>query len=108
MSDPEIEIVVNLTFPKAHATVCLQALEAGKHVYVEKPLAVTREEGKRVLELAVQRAARRERAGDVPRRRHPNLPEADRRRRDRAADLDIGLHDGRRTGGMASGSGVFL
>ncbi|MBM7569133.1 Gfo/Idh/MocA family protein [Paenibacillus sacheonensis] len=58
MADPEIEIVVNLTFPKAHANVCLQALEAGKHVYVEKPLAVTREEGKRVLELAAEKGLR--------------------------------------------------
>ena len=58
MADPEIEIVVNLTIPKAHATVCLQALEAGKHVYVEKPLAVTREEGKRVLELAASKGLR--------------------------------------------------
>ncbi|REE87489.1 putative dehydrogenase [Paenibacillus taihuensis] len=58
MADPEIEIVVNLTIPKAHASVCLQALEAGKHVYVEKPLAVTREEGKKVLELAAAKGLR--------------------------------------------------
>ena len=88
MADPEIEIVVNLTIPKAHASVCLQALEAGKHVYVEKPIVVTREEGKQVLELAArERAARCERAGDVPWRRHPNLPQADRRWRDRHADI---------------------
>ncbi|WP_274649175.1 Gfo/Idh/MocA family protein [Paenibacillus humicola] len=58
MADPEIEIVVNLTIPKAHASVCLQALEAGKHVYVEKPLAVTREEGRQVLELAKEKGLR--------------------------------------------------
>ncbi|SEO90119.1 Gfo/Idh/MocA family protein [Paenibacillus sp. OV219] len=58
LADPEIEIVVNLTIPKAHASVCLQALEAGKHVYVEKPLAVTREEGKKVLELAAAKGLR--------------------------------------------------
>lgn len=58
MADPEIEIVVNLTIPKAHASVCLQALEAGKNVYVEKPLAVTREEGKKVLELAAAKGLR--------------------------------------------------
>ena len=40
LADPEIEIVVNLTIPKAHAEVDLAALEAGKHVYSEKPLAV--------------------------------------------------------------------
>lgn len=50
--DPKIQIVLNLTIPKAHAEVSLAALEAGKHVYVEKPLAVTREDGQRVLALA--------------------------------------------------------
>ncbi|MGG1519279.1 Gfo/Idh/MocA family oxidoreductase [Paenibacillus oryzisoli] len=55
LADPAIDIVVNLTIPAAHADVCLQALEAGKHVYVEKPLAVTREEGQRVLELAARK-----------------------------------------------------
>lgn len=52
LEDPEIEIIINLTIPAAHAEISLRALEAGKHVYVEKPLAVTREEGQRVLELA--------------------------------------------------------
>ncbi len=58
MADPEIEIVVNLTIPAAHAAVCLQALEAGKHVYVEKPIVVTREEGKKVLVLAAEKGLR--------------------------------------------------
>jgi len=52
LAEPEIEMIINLTIPQAHAPVNLQALEAGKHVYVEKPLAVTREEGREVLELA--------------------------------------------------------
>ncbi|MFY9175757.1 MAG: Gfo/Idh/MocA family oxidoreductase [Caldicoprobacterales bacterium] len=55
LSDPEIEIVINLTIPKAHAEVCLAALEAGKHVYVEKPLAITREDGKEILETAKEK-----------------------------------------------------
>ncbi|GGF68587.1 oxidoreductase [Paenibacillus albidus] len=55
LDDPEIEIVINLTIPAAHADVSLQALEAGKHVYVEKPLAVTREEGRQVLDLAKEK-----------------------------------------------------
>ncbi|CAE6835903.1 Gfo/Idh/MocA family protein [Paraburkholderia nemoris] len=38
LSDPDIEIVVNLTVPQAHVAVSLQVLEAGKHVYLEKPL----------------------------------------------------------------------
>ncbi|RBW69846.1 Gfo/Idh/MocA family protein [Bacillus taeanensis] len=52
LQDPEIELVINLTIPKAHAAVCIEALEAGKHVYTEKPLAVTREEGRGILETA--------------------------------------------------------
>ena len=52
MRDPEVEVVLNLTVPNAHASVSLAALEAGKHVYLEKPLASSREEGLRVLETA--------------------------------------------------------
>jgi predicted dehydrogenase len=39
LADPDIEIVINLTVPHAHVPVSLQILEAGKHVYLEKPLA---------------------------------------------------------------------
>lgn len=39
LADPEIEIVINLTVPLAHAPVSQQILAAGKHVYLEKPLA---------------------------------------------------------------------
>ncbi|CAM4381513.1 Gfo/Idh/MocA family oxidoreductase [Paenibacillus alkaliterrae] len=52
LADPEIQLIINLTIPQAHASVCLRALEAGKHVYVEKPFAVTREEAQEVLALA--------------------------------------------------------
>lgn len=55
LADPEIEIVINLTIPKAHAEVCLAALEAGKSVYVEKPLAVTREDGRKILDLSQEK-----------------------------------------------------
>lgn len=40
LANPEIELFINLTIPQVHASVCLESLEAGKHVYVEKPLAV--------------------------------------------------------------------
>jgi len=52
LADPGIEIVVNLTVPKAHAEVALKALEAGKCVHNEKPLTVTREDGRKMLALA--------------------------------------------------------
>lgn len=52
LAAPDVQMIINLTIPQAHASVNLRALEAGKHVYVEKPFAVTREEGLEVLELA--------------------------------------------------------
>lgn len=52
LKDQDIQIILNLTIPKAHAEVSLRALEAGKHVHCEKPLAVTREDGRKVLDLA--------------------------------------------------------
>jgi len=58
LADPDIKLVINLTIPAAHADVCMQALRAGKHVYVEKPLSVTREDGKKLLELAAEKGLR--------------------------------------------------
>jgi predicted dehydrogenase len=58
LADPEIEIIVNLTIPKAHAAVALAALAAGKSVHGEKPLAVTREDGKRLLAAAKAKGLR--------------------------------------------------
>lgn len=63
LADPEIEIVVNLTIPNAHYSVCRAALEAGKHVHVEKPLSITRAEGRELLDLA---AAKGLRVGGAP------------------------------------------
>lgn len=48
----DIDIVVNLTLPAAHAEVSLQIIAAGKHAYVEKPLAVTRADGEAVIKAA--------------------------------------------------------
>src|SRR5919112_1227220 len=58
LADEEVEIVLNLTVPVAHAEVSLAALEAGKHVYTEKPLAVSLEDGWRMLEVAAERDLR--------------------------------------------------
>src|SRR5262249_34167479 len=62
LADPAIEIVLNLTVPKAHAPVSLQAIESGKHVYCEKPLATTRAEGEAGLAAAPPRGGAGRRA----------------------------------------------
>ncbi len=51
-SDPDIDCVLNLTIPAAHAEISLKALHAGKHIYSEKPFVTQREEGERILQLA--------------------------------------------------------
>ena len=55
IADPDIDIVLNLTLPAVHAELTTMALEAGKHVYAEKPLAATYVEGERILALAKER-----------------------------------------------------
>ncbi|UWX97087.1 Gfo/Idh/MocA family oxidoreductase [Arthrobacter zhaoxinii] len=52
LADPEIDTVLNLTIPAAHAEVAAQAIAAGKHVYGEKPLAAETTSARHVLELA--------------------------------------------------------
>jgi predicted dehydrogenase len=58
LADPNIEIVVNLTTPGAHGEVGLQAIQAGKSIHNEKPLALTRDEGRRLLKGAAARGLR--------------------------------------------------
>lgn len=50
--DPEIEVVVNLTYPESHYEVTKEALLHGKHVYCEKMMATSFEEAKELAELA--------------------------------------------------------
>lgn len=54
-ADPEIDIVLNLTRPYEHFEVSRAALEAGKHVYSEKPLAACLEEGRELVRLAEEK-----------------------------------------------------
>ncbi|OXM82572.1 Gfo/Idh/MocA family protein [Paenibacillus rigui] len=58
LADKEIEIVINLTIPKAHADIHQKVLQAGKHSYGEKPLAVSLEDGRKVLSLAKEKQLR--------------------------------------------------
>lgn len=54
----DIDMVVNLTVPGAHYEVSTRALEAGKHVYSEKPFVLTLAEGERLRELAAKKGLR--------------------------------------------------
>lgn len=54
----EIDIILNLTQPAGHAEIASSALAAGKSVYNEKPLTVSREEARKVLDLAQRRGLR--------------------------------------------------
>ena len=54
----DVDIILNLTIPQAHAEVTLQALAAGKHVHLEKPLALNRAEGQRVVDEAASKNLR--------------------------------------------------
>ena len=58
LDDPEIDVVLNLTVPGAHAAVNLSALKAGKHAYCEKPFSLTYNEGLQVLQEAQKRKLR--------------------------------------------------
>jgi predicted dehydrogenase len=55
LADPSIEIVINLTVPLVHGDVALQALNAGKSVYTEKPFAYDKAQAKEVMKLAKQK-----------------------------------------------------
>ncbi|WP_457585916.1 Gfo/Idh/MocA family protein [Ensifer canadensis] len=52
LANPDIDIVVNLTIPDAHFPVSKSILEAGKHVYSEKPLVLSLEQGEELRALA--------------------------------------------------------
>lgn len=52
LNDPDIDAILNLTIPAAHADVALAAINAGKHVYSEKPFVTDLTEGQRILDLA--------------------------------------------------------
>lgn len=54
LADAEVELILNLTPPKLHASVTLQAISAGKHVFSEKPFATSLEEAQQILNAAAE------------------------------------------------------
>jgi predicted dehydrogenase len=58
LADPSVEVVLNLTIPRAHGEVGLAALAANKSVYNEKPLAIRPADAQRMLALAAERGLR--------------------------------------------------
>ena len=98
LGDPEISIVVNLTTPESHFEVSRQALEAGKHVYCEKPLAMNLD-GRRAADRACrgERADAGHRAGQCAERRPSAGVVGARCRADRHAAAGL-RRDGGRSG----------
>ena len=58
LANDDVDIVLNLTVPSAHAEVSRRALEAGRHVYSEKPFVLSLDEGHALARLAASRGLR--------------------------------------------------
>lgn len=58
LTDSAVDLVVNLTTPQAHAQTTWAALQAGKHVWLEKPLATTLDDARALVDLAALRGLR--------------------------------------------------
>jgi predicted dehydrogenase len=52
IADPEVDAILNLTPPAAHASLVAATLDAGKHAYTEKPLAISLEAGRALVRQA--------------------------------------------------------
>ena len=58
LSDVNVDLVVNLTIHNAHVEVIRKILSSGKHVYTEKPLAMSYNDAKRMIELSEKNSLR--------------------------------------------------
>ena len=58
LTDPSVDIVVNLSIHHAHYEVTKRALEGGRHVYSEKPMALRSSEAQELVALAASRELR--------------------------------------------------
>ena len=52
LSSQEVDLIINLTIPSAHKEIIIKSLNAGKHCFSEKPLAINLKEGMEIFELA--------------------------------------------------------
>ncbi len=76
LADPEVDAVVLATHVPTHAELAVRVLEAGRHCFVEKPLAQSTTEAERVVEAAERRGPRAH--GGAPARVPPRRGEAAR------------------------------
>ena len=74
VANPDVEIVLVLTYPDTHAEISIAALEAGKHVLCEKPLTRTEDEARAMVDAA-KRTGRTLKCG-FNHRHHPAIIEA--------------------------------
>jgi len=58
LKDEDIEIVINLTPPRFHVELNKKSIEAGKHLFSEKPFAHSLEQAREVLELAKEKGVK--------------------------------------------------
>ncbi len=58
LAHPDVGVIINLTIPKAHGEIGLRAVAAGKSVYNEKPLALSRDEAREMLAIAARNGVR--------------------------------------------------
>ncbi len=65
IADPQIDCILNLTIPAAHADITRRALLAGKHVYSEKPFVTEMDDGRELLALAEARGLKLGNAPDT-------------------------------------------
>ena len=55
LEDPDVDAVIVATPPRTHHPIVKAALEAGKHVLVEKPLATTAADARDLIDVAARR-----------------------------------------------------
>jgi predicted dehydrogenase len=52
LANPDVGLIINLTIPEAHYAISRRAVEAGKHVYSEKPVVLSLADGVALRDLA--------------------------------------------------------